>query len=569
MSPLPVNSTEKLRFNWNTPVHQSAKNPGTIYTGAQFLFKSVNKGETWQRISPDLTTNDPEKQKQEESGGLSVDNSSAENHCTIFAICESPLDENVVWAGTDDGNLQVTESSGSSWTNVVNNVPGLPKNTWVSSVDASKFDKNTAFVTFDNHAMGDMKPYIYKTTDLGKTWVSVSTSDINGYTHKIKQDIVNPNLLFAGTAFGLYISIDAGAAWVQYNANVPPVEIRDIDIQPETNDLLIATHGRGIFIIDDLTPYRNVTQEILNSEASFLPTRPAYIYGGYLSAFTPNLAGFYKGENVTEDAVIMYYLKDRVVTGDVRVEIYAPDGTMLHSLPGTKRKGLNKVTWDMRIKPPKVAKAVSPDQSGFVAPFVAEGTYTIKLVRGDKVIETQLELKINPLTPCSSEDIALQRETSLKLYKMQEDLAFIVSNILKVQDETNKMIEAGKVSSSAGKELFNKLEDLRVTLVTIKEGQLTGEEKLRDMLGWVYLSVTFFNGRPTDSQLDRTRSLETELQEVQKKADDIYKSYLSKVNGELKSNGTTEIQIMTRDEFDKMDAGSSQKKDSNFESGRE
>ena len=565
IKPQPVSSAEKLRFNWNTPIHQSIKNPGTIYIGSQFLFKSVNKGDSWQRISPDLTTNDPEKQKQEESGGLSVDNSSAENHCTIFAVCESPLDENILWAGTDDGNLQVTENGGGTWTNVVKNVAGLPKNTWVSSIDASKFDKSTAFVTFDNHAMGDMNSYIFKTTDLGKTWTSITTADILGYAHKIKQDIVNPNLLFAGTVFGLYISIDGGAAWVQYNANVPPVEIRDIAIQPETNDLLLSTHGRGIFIIDDLIPYRNITPEVLNSDASLLPTKPVYIYGGFLSGFGLNLAGFYTGDNATEDAVIMYYLKDRVVTGDVRVEIYSPDGKMIHSLPGTKRKGLNKITWDMRIKPPKVAKAVRPDQSGFIAPFVTEGTYTIKLVAGTKVVEGTLDLKISPFTSHSIDDIALQHETSMKLYKMQEDLAFMVENIMKVQAETNRLIDSGKVSKSSGKALFDKLEDLRAQLVSVKEGQITGEEKFMDKLGWVYVTVTYFNGRPTDSHLERTKSFETELQDYQKKADDIYKGYLTKVNSELKSNGAAEIQLLTREVFDSMDSSGKKQKTGNFE----
>ncbi|HEY3251489.1 MAG TPA: glycosyl hydrolase, partial [Ignavibacteria bacterium] len=538
---------------------------GTIYVGSQYLYKSVNKGDSWQKISPDLSTNDPEKQKQEESGGLSVDNSSAENHCTIFAICESPVDVNVVWAGTDDGNLQVTENSGGSWTNAAKNVTGVPKNAWVSSIDASKFERNTAFVTFDNHAMGDHKAYIFKTTDLGKTWTSIATSDINGYAHKIKQDIINPNLLFAGTAFGLYISIDGGISWVQYNANVPNVEVRDISIQPETGDLLIASHGRGIYVIDDLTPYRNVTQDILNSEAAFLPTRQNYVYSGFLGGSFPDEAGFYVGQNATEDAVIMYYLKDRVVTGDVRLEIYDTKGNLLNSLPGTKRKGINKITWDMRLKPPKVAKAVRPDQSGFSAPYVPEGVYTLKLIKGTQVIEGNLDLKVHPFCPHSSYDIAMQQETSLRLYKMQEDLAFMVENVGKVQSETEKMMKEDKVSEKTGKALIDKLEDLRKTLVATKEGQITGEERLRERLGWLYVTVVWYNGKPTDQQLDRISGLQYEMDEAQKKVDDIYRNYLSKVNSELKSGGAAEIQLMTREAFDKKDVSSKQQGNGMFD----
>ena len=549
--PQPEKGETKIRCNWNSPIHQSTLNPGVIYFGAQYLYKSVTKGDSWQRISPDLSTNDPEKQKQEESGGLSVDNSSAENHCTIFAICESPLDANIVWAGTDDGNLQVTDNGGTSWTNVVKNVTGLPKNTWVSSIDASKFEKNTVFVSFDNHAMGDHKTYVYKTTDLGKTWTSITTADINGYAHKVKQDIVNPNLLFIGTVFGLYLSIDGGSSWVLYNAKLPLAEIRDICIQPESNDLVIATHGRGIYIIDDLTPYRSITPEVLNSDAVFLPTRQNYVYGGFLGGSFPDEAGFFVGDNATEDAVIMYYLKDRVVTGDVKLEIYDQSGKLINSLPGTKRKGINRVTWDMRYKPPKVATGVRPDQSGFSSPFVTDGVYPVKLIVGNKTIESSLDLKIHPMSTHSGDDIALQNSTSLKLYKMQEDLAFMVDNILKVQNETNALIKDGKVGESTGKALVDKLEDLRKTLVATKEGRITGEEQLRERLGWLYVTVTWYNGKPTEQQVNRISGLEFEMAEAQKKVDEIYKNYLTKVNNELKSKSIKEIQLMTREEFDK------------------
>src|ERR1019366_910478 len=237
IKPLPGYNEGKLRFNWNTPIHVSPTGSGTIYIGAQYLFRSRNHGQSWDRISPDLSTNDPEKQKQEQAGGVTVDNSCAEMPTTIFAIGESPRDSTVIWAGTDDGNLQVTIDAGKKWTNVVNNVPGLPAHTWVSSIEASSFDENTAYATFDGHAFGDMKTYLYKTTDLGKTWKSLSTTELKGYAHKIKEDIVNKKLLFLGTEFGLFASIDGGENWAQFTSKVPNVAIRDITIQPNTSDL--------------------------------------------------------------------------------------------------------------------------------------------------------------------------------------------------------------------------------------------------------------------------------------------------------------------------------------------
>src|SRR5277367_6815482 len=196
IQPKPKYGEGKLRFNWNTPIHLSPNEKGTLYIGAQFLFRSRDHGQTWDRISPDLSTNDPEKQKQEESGGVTVDNSEAEMHTTIYSISESPRNGKLIWVGTDDGNVQITRDGGKSWTNVVSHVPGLPKASWVSWVEASRFDEATAYAAFDRHTFGDMDPHVYKTTDYGKTWTAVVAKDsgVRGYAHVIKEDTVSPNL---------------------------------------------------------------------------------------------------------------------------------------------------------------------------------------------------------------------------------------------------------------------------------------------------------------------------------------------------------------------------------------
>lgn len=253
---------KKLRFNWNTPIQMSPNEKGTIYIGAQYLFRSRDHGQSWDRISPDLTTNDPEKQKQEESGGVTIDNSSAEMNTTIYSISESPRNGQVIWAGTDDGNLQVTRDGGKNWTNVRANVPGIVKDTWVSWVEASRFEEATAYATFDQHMTGDMKPHVFKTTDLGKTWRELPTAPggVRGYAHVLKEDNAAPNLLFLGTEFGLWISVDGGDHWAQYKgAGFPAVAVRDLVIHPRTSDLILATHGRGIWIIDDISSLRALT----------------------------------------------------------------------------------------------------------------------------------------------------------------------------------------------------------------------------------------------------------------------------------------------------------------------
>ena len=209
IQPLAVKGYEEYRFNWNAPIETSKNNADRLYIGSQYVHRSDDMGDTWEIISPDLTTNDSTKQNQEDSGGLSMDNSGAENHTTIFTITESPLNENIIWAGTDDGNIQVTKNGGKSWKNVVENVLGVPKNTWVYHIEASVHDEYTAYVVFDGHTSGDMKAYAFKTTDLGKTWTNIiPNDDVTGFTRNIQEDYVNKDLLFLGTELGLYITIN-------------------------------------------------------------------------------------------------------------------------------------------------------------------------------------------------------------------------------------------------------------------------------------------------------------------------------------------------------------------------
>jgi photosystem II stability/assembly factor-like uncharacterized protein len=553
VAPYPLKGEDKLRWNWNTPIYASPNNPHAVYCGAQYLYRTTDQGDYWERISPDLTTNNPAKQKQEESGGLSVDNSSAENHCTIFCINESPVDPELIWVGTDDGNLQVTQDGGSKWTNVVKNVPNLPQCTWVSSVDASKFDKYTAFATFDGHALGDMRTYVFKTTDLGKTWHNIGTSGINGFAYRIKQDIVNPKLLFVGTTFGLYTSIDGGNSWAQYTSNIPPVEIRDIAIQPRTNDLLLATHGRGVLIVDDITPLRNLSNEVLNSEAMVLSSSPTLINGKSLDGSYPNQAGFYIGNNVETDAVITYYLRERAETGDVKIEIYDPDGkNLLKTIPGTKRKGINRITWNMQLPPPKVATGVRLEFGGFFGPIVPEGKYIVKLIKGDKSFNGSLVIKSDPSSPYSESERELQRKTFMRMYDMQQELAYLVTKMNKVMDATNKLVGNGITGAdieASIKSMNTRLDSLRKTLVATKESKgITGEEQLREKMGGLYGSVGFYPGKPTESQLERVDGLDFELKNAEKKADEILKSDLGKINAGL---GTNKIEILSREDFDK------------------
>ena len=555
IQPQPFQGEAKLRFNWNTPLYVGVSSK-KLYMGSQYLHRSSNQGRTWERISPDLTTNDPAKQKQEESGGVTTDNSSAENHCTIFTIAESPLDENMIWVGTDDGNLQLSTNNGKSWTKVNQYITGMPSQCWVSSIEPSRYDKNVVYATFENHMYGDMNTYCYRSGDLGRTWKQLNSTDLHaGYAHKIKEDIVNRNLLFLGTEFGLYVSIDGGESWAQMNAKIPNCAVRDIQVDSKTNDLILATHGRGILIVDDISPIRQLTPEVLDADVTILKSRPTPVTNGHWGGSYPT-AGSFTGPNSPEDCRIIYYLKDRVTTGDLKVEIFDKDGKSLGNVPATKRKGINKISWSMRSKPPRTAKGVRADGSGFFGPLVEPGIYTVKLTKGDKTYTGTVELIKDPLSPHSQEDIAAHMKAVKDVYQLTEDVAFFNHQVLRMIDSA-KAIAGTTNNASLKKSLqvyIDKLEKIHKELVATKEGLgITGEERIREKLSELYGSVVGYDGRPTDSQLERIKGLAFELDKQKQLADAIWKVDLPKVNAVLKGANVSSLFVMTKEQFDKTD----------------
>ena len=552
--PYPKAGEPKLRFNWNTPIHLSKARPGVLYYGSQYLHRSTDRGESWERISSDLTTNDPAKQKQEESGGLTIDNSTAENHCTIFAIADSPKNASVIWIGTDDGNLQVTRDGGKSWTNVARNVPGLPAGTWVSSVEPGHFDEATAYATFDGHMTGDMKPWVFRTTDFGRTWTPLATADLEGFAHVVKEDLVDGKLLFVGTESGLFVSVDGGRAWARFAGGLPETPVRDLVIHPRDGDLVVATHGRGLFIIDDLTPLRNLTPEVLNSDASLLPSRPAVLtiptgeqrFDG---------SGDFEGRALPEAALITYYQKKRHIFGDLRLEVFDKDGKKISTLPGSVRRGLTRVEWPMRLEPPKVPPAASLvlQPYAFIGPRLPEGTYTVKLTKGTSVLTGEVKLVADPRSSHSPADRTLQQETALKLYGMLSRLTFEVDRILDLQKQA--AAGAGKLAAgSAGRkklEAFSSgLEKIRMTLVATRPGQVTGEEQIRERIGTLYGGVNGYDGRPTVSQLERMAAVEKELDAAAAKLDAYLAKELAAASGALPKNAAP-LKPLTREEWDR------------------
>jgi photosystem II stability/assembly factor-like uncharacterized protein len=553
IKPYPREGEPKYRFNWNTPIVFSPTNPHALYIGAQFLFRSTDRGERWERISPDLTTNDPAKQNQEESGGLTIDNSTAENHCTIFSISESPLDPKQIWVGTDDGNLQMTRNGGKDWTNVVGNVPDLPRNTWVTCVNASAHQKGTAYATFNGHMSGDMKVYVYRTTDFGASWKSLASDSIKGYAHVIREDPVNPNLLFLGTEFGLFVTVDGGIQWAQFTGNLPKVAVMDIAIQPRESDLILATHGRGILIIDDITPLRNITPAALAEPVHIFPTKPLELrIPGYEQDFPGS--GEFVGDNPREAATLTYYLKERHVIGDMKIEVYSPDGKLMATLPAGKRKGINRVNWYMRMKPPKVAPSPTLVGGALFGPMVPEGTYTFKVIKDTAVYLGSVKLIPDPALPHSAADRALQQKTVMKLYEMQGRLAYIGEAVAALRDSTReraKKLDSADALATSLRAFADRLDSLYKTLVATREGAITGEERLRERVVSLYSSVSGFGGRPTESQLERVTVLEKEITVANASFERIMNKDLGSLNDRLIQKNFQQLKVLTKEEFEK------------------
>ena len=506
IQPQKTAAEEKLRWNWNTPIVTGASNPGNLYVGAQYLYKSTDQGRNWKRISPDLTTNDKSKQKQEDSGGLSADNTSAENHCTIFTISESPLDEKVVWVGTDDGNLQFTTDAGTNWTNVSANVAasGIAPQAWVSSIELSKFDRNLVYVTLENHMYGDHRTFLAKSSDGGKTWNRLNSAVFTGFAHKIKEDTENRNLLFLGTEMGLFASLDGGSNWFRMKNKIPEYSlVRDIQIHPRTHDLIVATHGRGIFILDDIRPISKLTPEILDQEVHVFPTPDLVLSQGKFGYGGPNVQGEWAAGNPPFTPPITYYFKNRLSTGKVSIDILDDKGILVQTLPGTILKGINKVYWNLRETPPKVAEGSTKiDVAGFVAPMVLPGAYTINLdVNGKKYTS-----KVNCIQDESNKDLNLSQRRLV--YDKAHELLAVYNSLSNTLDSIvlmQKQLKTDTIAFAKNKKLkvkYDELQKIKAELTATKQKSIfADEEKIREEISKLYSAFCNMESAPNATQI--------------------------------------------------------------------
>lgn len=361
-----------LRMNWNTPFLISAHNPHTLYYGANFVFKSVNRGDSWKIISPDLSSQEPVKTNRE-SGGLTRDVTAAETHCTVVTLAESPLEPGVIWAGTDDGRVQLTQDDGIHWSNVRGNIEGVPEELWVSRVEPSHFDAAACYVTFDGHRSDVFQPFVFRTSDFGETWENITTDLPPGHcTHVIREDPINPQLLFLGTEFGAFTSLNGGRNWKPLMNNLPTVAVHDLLIHP-SGDLIAGTHGRGVWILDDITPLQQLTPEVLASEVHLFDNPVATMWKGiarggtrghqlFIGLNPPTLKQVEPSNSppqLQSSAVLNLYFKAKPSEKpELEISDLKGENSFLTRLPA--EPGICRYVWNLRFRPSEA------QQKGFV-----------------------------------------------------------------------------------------------------------------------------------------------------------------------------------------------------------
>ncbi len=422
----------KYRFAWDAPLVRSYYGKDTFYYGSNVVFQSSDKGTSWEPISHDLTNADPEKWKP--SGGpIFTDNSTSEVYGAVTHISESSVKRGVIWAGTDDGNIQVTTNGGGQWTNVVSNIKDIPPHSPVSALEASHRNENVVYAAFDRHMLDDMRPHLFKTGDGGKTWNRITDGlPANGFIWVLREDLKNPAVLYLGTEVGAFVSFDAGSHWVRFNLkNLPNVAVRDIFLQPDRNDILLATHGRGLYILDDATPIQQLAGV---QGATLFPVREALRYsvratraGGGDSEFT--------AANPPYGAMLNYYLPAK--SDDLRLEVHDAAGKTIRAIavPANDREtGLHRIAWDLRANPPagndagRAGGRRGGGEGGGEggggrggAPrgaHVLPGVYAVKMTTGSTSTEQKVTVALDPELKVSAADLEAQWRTLDKISSM-------------------------------------------------------------------------------------------------------------------------------------------------------
>ncbi len=386
----------KLRFHWNAGIALDPLDPGVLYIGSQFVHKTSDHGRSWETLSPDLTTNNPEKQRND-TGGLTYDVTGAENHTTILTIAPSPVQEGVIWVGTDDGNVQLTRDGGESWTNLVDRIRGAPEGAFVPHIEASHHDAAVAYVVMHDYQRGDWTPYVFRTDDFGRSWDRiVGPDDVDGFVRVIEEDPYTPNLLWVGTEFGLWVSLDGGDRWQQWEAGLPTVPVRDAVTQTREHDLVLGTHGRGAFVIDDVRPLEALAADPDLAASLHLFDPPTAYHHAVAEPMGYRSTGhtMWWGENRPFGARLSIWVAGEA-GGTGTVSVLDSDGTAVRTFPAKLDPGLNRVIWRLETDGTRMPDA-DPDAPAPAGPAIPPGDYTVRVAMAGDTTSAPIAVRIDP-----------------------------------------------------------------------------------------------------------------------------------------------------------------------------
>ncbi|MFN0167918.1 MAG: VPS10 domain-containing protein [Bryobacteraceae bacterium] len=544
-------SAAKYRFNWNSPIVPSPHDKNTVYFAGNVLFRSRDFGKTWQSISPDLTTNDKEKQKPA-GGPVWFDNSTAEYHSTIISVAESPRKPGQIWVGADDGRLHVSEDAGASWKELTARV-GVPKFSPVSHVEPSRVSDRTAYAAFDRHMFDDFAAYVFKTADGGDTWTRISGDlPAAAYVHALREDPRNPSLLYAGTELGLYATSNGGRNWIPLKLkNLPPVAVHDIVVHPRENDLILATHGRSIAILDDAAFVQQMTPEIAARELHLFEPRPGIRHVRRMTRYGLGGAVF-KGANPPYGALITYSLKDKLdEKAELKLEILDEKGALIREVKKLPReKGVNRVAWDLKGEPPAERKPPTPEEvefgGGSKGVEVLPGTYRVRLVHGAKSVQTRVDVRVDPTVTVSSADLKLRFEYGTKLRNLLDagNRLLRALDSLKEQLDTTRKLAQDRLpekEKEIGKLIDGYTKDLEAAVKNIGNAfdaqRLEVAPALVDQLADLFSSIEAVNAAPTAYQMEALASISPAFTQGMAEINEFLRTRVPEWSGALQKAG--------------------------------
>lgn len=548
---------ERLRFNWNAALAQDPFDNNTIYFGSQFVHKSSNRGDDWETISPDLTNNDPEKQKQRQSGGLTIDATGAENHCTLLAIEPSPLKKELIWTGSDDGKLHITNDGGENWEDVGKNIKGMPSDAWIPQITASEHNEGEAFVVVNNYRLGDYSAYLFRTTDFGKTWERIiDDNDVWGYVLCFVQDHVEPMLMFAGTEYGLYVSFDGSVTWNKWTVDYPTVSTYDMTIHPGENDLVIGTFGRSIWIIDDILPLREMARTgngILDKELVLFNPPEATM------AETKNLPGYYfradamfEGDNRPTAAMITFFAGSDGNDNKLNLYVLNNEGDTLRKLETEYKKGFNRIVWNYTMDPPEMPGVIRDNEGGQRRNFarfrggakVLPGSYKLVIYNDDKTSSSEIIVNNDPRMPEPDiEDINKNRSRAydlqprIKAYNEKYNtFRDIRTNLTKM----NELISDEMDFADKHKEIYDSVNKEYNTIMRALTNRREGLS--RDMFGINVLYTA--TAALTDAQEESVKKAEDAMDEAEEMIDSFISEQWNRYVSFFKENNITLDKIL-------------------------